>query len=77
MHLQAFELLVLNALDWDLNAVTPVLWRDLILEFIEKHIEGTDLEGDWLDAVVVALNFLKVTSINFNLTSQPTQTYFY
>merc|ERR1712061_529418 len=31
-ELQAFELLVLKTLDWDLNAVTPVLWRDLILE---------------------------------------------
>ena len=30
-----------------------------MLEFIEKHIEGSDIEGDWLDAVVVALNFLK------------------
>ena len=29
------------------------------MEFIEKHIEGSDFEGDWLDAVVVALNFLK------------------
>ena len=43
MHLQAFELLVLNALDWDLNAVTPVLWRDLILEFIEKHVDQASL----------------------------------
>ena len=30
-----------------------------MLEFIEKHIEGSDFEGDWLDAVVIALNFLK------------------
>ena len=37
-----------------------------LLEFIEKHIEGTDLEGDWLDAVVVALNFLKVTPLLSN-----------
>ena len=43
MHLQAFELLVLNALDWDLNAVTPVLWRDLILEFIEKNVDQASL----------------------------------
>ena len=40
-----------------------------LLEFIEKHIEGTDLEGDWLDAVVVALNFLKVTSITQQIMS--------
>ena len=32
-------MLVLNCLDWDLNAVTPVFWRDLILDFIEKHID--------------------------------------
>ena len=36
-------MLVLNALDWDLNAVTPVLWRDLILEFIEKHVDQASL----------------------------------
>lgn len=38
-ELQAFELLVLSCLDWDLNAVTPVFWRELILEFIEQNID--------------------------------------
>lgn len=37
---------------------TSVLLLQL-LEFVEKHIEGSDVEADWLDAVVVALNFLK------------------
>ena len=52
--LQAFELLVLNALDWDLNAVTPVLWRDLILEFIEKHVNQASLD------VVLSLESLSI-----------------
>ena len=34
---------MLNSLDWDLNAVTPVFWRDLILDFIEKHIDQESL----------------------------------
>ena len=38
-NFQAFELLVLETLDWDLNAVTPVLWRDLILDISEKHFD--------------------------------------
>ena len=55
MHLQAFELLVLNALDWDLNAVTPVLWRDLILEFIEKNV---DQASDYWGTIQVGKNLL-------------------
>ena len=27
-----------------------------------KHIEGTGVEGDWVDAMIVALDFLKTST---------------
>ena len=44
-NFQAFELLVLETLDWDLNAVTPVLWRDLILEVCKKNFDVLSRRG--------------------------------
>jgi len=29
------------------------------VKYLQQHVEGTDVESDWIDAVVVALDFLK------------------
>ena len=54
-----------NTLDYD---GVNVLGRGLaqadweIITYIREHVKGTEKEGDWLDAVVVALDFLKTAS---------------
>jgi len=37
--------------------------------YLREHVVGTDLETDWLDALVVALDFLKVNSEGRKLTA--------
>jgi len=54
-----------NTLDYDgINVLGRGLaqadWE--IITYIREHVKGTDKEGDWIDAVVVALDFLKTAS---------------
>jgi len=57
----------INPLDYD--GVT-VLERGLaqadweIVSYIRNHVKGTQNESDWIDAVVVALDFLRTASVN-------------
>jgi len=56
-----------NPLDYD---HVTVLDRGLaqtdweIISYLREHVKGTQHEGDWIDAVVVALDFLKRASEN-------------
>ena len=44
----------LGLADWDL------------ITFLRDHVQGTSLESDWLDCVIVALDFLRSASENKN-----------
>ena len=49
------------------RGLAPADWE--LVSFLREHVSGTNLEPDWMDGVIVALDFLKTASENKKYTA--------